>query len=40
MKKILKRGFNSIKKEAEDKLAALDPMSPKKTAKSVPSLKL
>jgi len=26
--KILKRGFNGIKKEAEDKLAALDPASP------------
>lgn len=36
--KILKRGFNSIKKEAEEKLAALDPMSAKDDREKRPFL--
>ena len=36
--KILKRGFNGIKKEAEEKLAALDPMSPKDMCEKKPFL--
>ncbi len=36
--KILKRGFNGIKKEAEEKLAALDPMSPKDRCEKRPFL--
>lgn len=36
--KILKRGFNGIKKEAEEKLAALDPMSPADSCEKKPFL--
>ncbi|MDE7064895.1 MAG: glycyl radical protein, partial [Desulfovibrionaceae bacterium] len=36
--KILKRGFNGIKKEAEEKLAALDPLSPKDMCEKKPFL--
>lgn len=36
--KILKRGFNGIKKEAQDKLAALDPYSPKDDREKRPFL--
>ncbi len=36
--KILKRGFNGIKREAEEKLAALDPLSPVDTVEKKPFL--
>lgn len=36
--KILKRGFNGIKKEAQEKLAALDPLSAKDTCEKKPFL--
>ena len=36
--KILKRGFNGIKKEAQEKLAALDPLSPKDSCEKKPFL--
>jgi formate C-acetyltransferase len=36
--KILKRGFNGIKKEAEEKLSALDPLSPRDTCEKKPFL--
>ena len=36
--KILKRGFNGIKKEAQEKLAALDPYSPKEDREKRPFL--
>lgn len=36
--KILKRGFNDIKREAQEKLAALDPLSPKDNCEKKPFL--
>ena len=36
--KILKRGFNGIKQEAQEKLAALDPLSPKDNCEKKPFL--
>ncbi len=36
--KILKRGFNGIKQEAQEKLAALDPLSPADTCEKKPFL--
>ncbi|MDR1659485.1 MAG: glycyl radical protein [Desulfovibrio sp.] len=36
--KILKRGFNGIKREAEEKLAVLDPLSPKDICEKKPFL--
>lgn len=36
--KVLRRGFNDIKREAQEKLAALDPMSPKDMCEKKPFL--